>query len=180
VGAGAPLPVGCANVVSKTATGGHLEVPRWAWEHDCPWNALIVERAATGGQQDTFRWAREHHCKWNARDGCTNAAFGGRAAVLKWAREHDRPWSERNVAQWSLRTGTCTCCSGRGSTTARGMIRLAHHATRRGHLDSWTYCSWRGSTRLPVGRALKTAPVRVWHADDKARQPGWRAPAQRQ
>jgi hypothetical protein len=51
------------------AKGGHLEVLRWAREHDCPWDGLTCVRAAAGGHLEVLRWARETGCPWR-KDFC--------------------------------------------------------------------------------------------------------------
>ena len=48
-----------------------------------------------------------------------NAAMSGRLEVLQWAREQGCPWDEMTCGA-PLRADTRRCCSGRGSTTARG------------------------------------------------------------
>jgi len=61
VASGERLPVGewaCA----RAAEGGHLEVPRWLREHDCPWDDDTIERATTAGHADVLQWALDNGC----------------------------------------------------------------------------------------------------------------------
>ena len=103
------------------ARGGHLEGLRWAREHECPWNAATVcAYAAEGGHLEVVQWAREHGCELNAMT-CAGAACGGHLEVLQWARAHGCPWTESTCEHTPLLAGTWMCCSGHGSTTARGI-----------------------------------------------------------
>jgi hypothetical protein len=44
---------------------GRLHVPRWAREHDCPWDELNDCRiSAWQGHLQVLRWARENGCPW--------------------------------------------------------------------------------------------------------------------
>jgi hypothetical protein len=87
VGAGTPLPVGlgvvsvrepcaCGNTTAcgnrgharKAAKGGHLEVLKWAREHDCPWNAgsvgqppLLRTTTCSNGRSTTAALLNPHH-----------------------------------------------------------------------------------------------------------------------
>jgi len=45
VGAGPRLHVGCGQRCEAAAGGGHLDVLRWAREHECPWDENTVWRA---------------------------------------------------------------------------------------------------------------------------------------
>jgi len=45
--------------------------------------------------------------------------FVGSVELLAWAKENDCPWIARTCAAIA-RAGTCRCCGGRGSSTARG------------------------------------------------------------
>jgi hypothetical protein len=64
--------------------------------------------------------------------------------VLRWLREHNCPWVEL-TALTPLTAGTWRCCSGFGSTTARGTIGRANSLRRK---DTWSCCSGRWSTVL--------------------------------
>ena len=71
------------------------------------------------------------------------AAEGGHLEVLQWAQDRGGEWNEETCAR--LRADTWRCCSGRGSTTARGTgVRF-----RAGTLQC---CSERGSTTVRGGR----------------------------
>jgi hypothetical protein len=48
------------------AESGHLEVLRWAREHDCPVDWTTCALAAKGGHMEVLRWAREHGCPWSS------------------------------------------------------------------------------------------------------------------
>ena len=74
------------------ASGGHLEVLRWAREHHCPWNSETCLFAATFGHLEVLQWAREHHCPW---DWETCAAHADNLEVLRWAIEHGCPGGEQ-------------------------------------------------------------------------------------
>ena len=66
VDAGARLPVECRHVSFRRS--GHLDVLRWAREHDCPWDDMTCENAARGGQLAVLRWARALGCPWSKRN----------------------------------------------------------------------------------------------------------------
>jgi hypothetical protein len=47
---------------SGAAEHGHLEVLKWAREHDCPWDEGTCVAAADNGNLEVLRWAIEHGC----------------------------------------------------------------------------------------------------------------------
>ena len=51
------MPVEHVDVFVWAAEGGHLEVVRWAREHDCPWDARNGVFAAMGGHLEVLRGA---------------------------------------------------------------------------------------------------------------------------
>jgi len=103
---------------TKAASGGHLEVLRWAREHGCPWNEGTCSSAADGGHLEVLRWAREHHCPWGTNT-CFFAAAQGHLEVLRWARAHGCPWHKRRCHSVSWRHsethawGACATIMGR-------------------------------------------------------------------
>ena len=50
------------------------------------WNTLICVYAAWGGHLNVLKWAREHDCPWNEHT-CAEAALGGHFEMLKGARK---------------------------------------------------------------------------------------------
>ena len=82
-----------ANICETLAGGGHLEVLRWAWEHDAPWDKWTCTSAALGGHLEVLLWARERDCPWD-KSTCEYAAMNGHFEVLKWAREHGCEWDQ--------------------------------------------------------------------------------------
>jgi hypothetical protein len=66
--------------VPTAAEGGHLEVLRWAREHDCPWDVATCAAAAEKGHLEVLRWAREHDCPWDSGTRAA-AAAGGRTSA---------------------------------------------------------------------------------------------------
>jgi hypothetical protein len=54
--------------------------------------------AAAGGHLDVLRWALEHNCPWDWMT-CHDAVGNGRLAVLQWARAHDCPWIKRQCSR---------------------------------------------------------------------------------
>jgi|AntAceMinimDraft_5_1070358.scaffolds.fasta_scaffold06218_3 hypothetical protein len=69
------------------ASSDHLDVLKWAREHDCPWATWTCGQAAGGGYLDMLKWAHEHDCPWD-EDTCQFAARGGtpeRAQLGAWA-----------------------------------------------------------------------------------------------
>ena len=81
------------NVGGSAASGGDLEMLKWARENDCPWDKQTCADAAMGGHLEVLKWARENGCPWDERT-CAFAAEGGHLEMLKWARENDCPWNE--------------------------------------------------------------------------------------
>ena len=45
-------------ILVSAATGGHLEVLKWARENGCPWNEYDLSCAAEGGHIEVLKWAR--------------------------------------------------------------------------------------------------------------------------
>jgi hypothetical protein len=98
------------------ASGGHLDVLKWARIHGCDWSESTCEAAAAGGHLRTLKWARRNNCPWN-KNTCLVAAKYGRLEVLKWARSNGCPWNEDDcsqaaaayghvaVVQWACRIG---------------------------------------------------------------------------
>jgi len=133
---------GCPWVESTcaaAAAAGQLEVLKWAREHGCPWEENIDDHpgldccslAACGGHLEVLKWLRTHHCPWN-EETCALAARGGHLSVLKWVRAHHCPWTADNSVRGPLGAFTWRCCSGRGSTGARG-LRISRRRT-----GTWT------------------------------------------
>jgi hypothetical protein len=79
------------DVCSSAASRGHLELIKWAREHECDWNADTTSSAAAKGHLDLLMWLRENGCPWNGWT-CGAAARGGHFEVLKWARANGCPW----------------------------------------------------------------------------------------
>jgi hypothetical protein len=71
------------------------------------------------GSVNRLAWARDNGCPWEGGT-CSLLAAGGHVDVLQWARGHGCPWDLRNVVIAQRWADTCTCCSGRGRTAARG------------------------------------------------------------
>ena len=67
----------------------------WVWAHDRPWDERTCASAASGGHLEVLKWAREHDCPWHVNIFiCTLAAAGGHFEVLDWARAHGCPYEE--------------------------------------------------------------------------------------
>ena len=63
IGADERLPVEHVDV-SCAGQGGHVEVLRWAREHECPWSELTTAFAAAGGHRAAV--GEEHGCPCNS------------------------------------------------------------------------------------------------------------------
>ena len=103
---------------AHAAINGHLEVLKWAHENGCDWNTNTCSDAALNGHLDLLKWARENGCEWDT-DTCSNAALNGHLDVLKWLRE--------NGCEWNIYT--------------------CHHAALNGHLETLKWarengCDW--------------------------------------
>ncbi len=72
----------------EAASGGYLEVLKWAHANGCDWDADTCAYAAQGGHLEVLKWARANGCHWN-RVTCYNAR--GHPEVLKWAHENGCP-----------------------------------------------------------------------------------------
>ena len=154
------MPMGLA-FCFLAALGAHLEVLKWAWEQCCPWNSSVCWCAAEGGHLEVMQWAREHGCA-RVRVGRTNVyvrrlsrAPGG-AEVSARARVPVPRGAQPRVGT-PLGWGTCTCCSGRGRTAARGMRQTCTDAVEGGHLEvlKWARehgCPWDAATRDRAAR----------------------------
>ena len=100
-----PLERGCqwdSSTCSAAAKGGHLEVLKWARQHDCPWNSMTSKYAAQGGHLEVLKWAREHDCHLNL---CPVAARFGHLEVLKWAVEQGCPCDNYSTCRNALLSG---------------------------------------------------------------------------
>ena len=53
--------------VRIAAGRGHLELLKWAREHECPWNEETCARAAHCGEMEVLSWAIEHGCPGGER-----------------------------------------------------------------------------------------------------------------
>src|SRR3954466_14502240 len=73
------------------ATGGYLNLIKWARTNDCPWNATTCSWAADRGHLKVLQWARTNGCPWD-NSTSTYAAYGGHLEVLQWARANGCPW----------------------------------------------------------------------------------------
>ena len=76
------------------ASGGRVEVLRWAREQGCHLDAGTCAAAAGNGHLTVLRWARHNGCAWSSST-CEAAARGGHLAVLKFARRNGCAWSSR-------------------------------------------------------------------------------------
>ena len=103
MGAGARLRLGRVEC-ARAAADGHLDVLRWAREHDCPWNEDLEDEdmdrcdccalAAHDGHLEVLKWLRAHDCPWNENTSRFAARFG-QLEVLRWAIEHGCPGGEK-------------------------------------------------------------------------------------
>jgi hypothetical protein len=57
------------------------------------WSPAVCAAAASGGHLDVLRYARENGCPWDERT-CAHAAASGSIECLRYAREHGCPWDE--------------------------------------------------------------------------------------
>jgi hypothetical protein len=48
--------------------------------------------AAYGGHLDILKYAHEHDCEWE--NTCRHAAYGGHLDILRYAHENGCPWDE--------------------------------------------------------------------------------------
>ena len=110
----------------KIATGGNLEVLRWAREHGCPWGVDTCAGAAGGGHLEVLQWAREHGCRWDVMT-CACAAESGQMEVLRWAREHDCPWDDETnlLAAFEGQLEVLVWAEERGCPWAEGVCTVA-------------------------------------------------------
>ncbi|KAJ1622968.1 hypothetical protein T492DRAFT_912975 [Pavlovales sp. CCMP2436] len=90
------------------ARGGHLEVPRYAHEHGCPWKSDTCTGAALGGHLEVLRYVHEHGCPWDSWT-CHGAAREGHLEVLRYAHEHGCPWDSATYHYAALE-GNSRCC----------------------------------------------------------------------
>ena len=78
-----------ATVCTAAASGGQLEVLKWARMNGCEWNWGTCMMAACNGHLEVLQWVRENGCPWHKRTYCA-AAANGHLHVLQWARENGR------------------------------------------------------------------------------------------
>ena len=73
------------NIGYFAASGGRLEVLKYAHGNELPWTC---EAAARGGHLDVLKYAHEKGCPWNEWT-CQYAADSLHFEVLKYARDTD-------------------------------------------------------------------------------------------
>ena len=77
----------------RAAFYGHLELLKWAREHNCPWDEDTCERAAFRGHLELLKWARANGCPWD-KQRCLetgpnySVSIYRRAEVRRWVEEH--------------------------------------------------------------------------------------------
>jgi len=155
------VPVGLGNVY-VAAEGGHLEVLKWAREHNCPWHGEdVCSDAAGGGHLEVLQWARDHDCPWD-KTTCECAAQHGFLEVVQWARAHGCNCDEI----------TCGCAAASGNLELLRWVRENHcpwneltcaGAAVSGKLDilQWArdhHCPWDEDTCL-YRRSLRSPGV---------------------
>ena len=122
-------------ICSVAAECGHLAVLQWAREHDCPWSQETTKWAARGGHLEVLKYAHENGCPCDETT-CAGAAMVGRCTLTLSKPVYTAPLVPLLETQYdeqlsnygynltyatTLWEDTCTCCSGCGSTGARGM-----------------------------------------------------------
>lgn len=126
-----------AQVFSHAACGGHMQILKWLYKHQCPWDEGACSAAARVGNLEVLRWLRARNCPWNM--WClNNAAWGGHDEVIVWARANGCKWN-RYATMWAAGNGHVE--------TLRLLRRMGCHwdekacmwAARGGHLEALKY-----------------------------------------
>ena len=132
-------------VMNSAASGGYIELLKWARGEGCPWNELTCSRAVKGGHLEVIQWLRARGCPWDEWT-CSSAAGAGHLGILRWAREQGCPWNEF----------TCSAAAIRGYLNVLQWAReekcpwdedVCSYAAAGGHLEllKWTRgagCPW--------------------------------------
>jgi hypothetical protein len=153
--------------VSGAASGGQLDVLKWAREQGCPWEEGICRDAAKLGHLEMLQWARAHGCPWNDRMMTRYAASRGKLEVLKWLLEQGVPWDPFTCAE--------AASGGYGPTRARdGYLKVLKWL--REHHCPWDkqtvfFCRYQQNTavgdkaRVPPGiiRGMRGGMRRAWN-----------------
>jgi hypothetical protein len=71
-------------ICTSAASGGHLEIIRWARREGLPWDDFTPSEAAKGGHLECLKWLRENGCPLRPLV-CSSAASGGHLEILQWA-----------------------------------------------------------------------------------------------
>lgn len=90
-----------AEVCRAAATGGHIDVIRWARAHGLAWDASCCAAAAFAGDLACLQWLRANGCPWD-KNCSARASVEGHAAVLAWACENGCDYSEETVLRMKM------------------------------------------------------------------------------
>lgn len=52
-------------ICSYAASGGQLDVLKWARNRGCGWGSIVSSCAANNGHLEVLKWCRENGCSWN-------------------------------------------------------------------------------------------------------------------
>lgn len=106
---------GCAwdwRVHANAVRGGHLDVIRWAFAHDCPypamesriWNPGMLDMAVEGGHVHILDWLHHNYQPFPIQgdaDWTATAAALGHLDVLKWLRAHGCEWDSSKACSYA-------------------------------------------------------------------------------
>ena len=115
----------CANA----AYNGHLELLKWAREHDCPWDGQTRRYAAEQGHTVLLRWAEENGCpladvEADADDISEEDSSEENVVEedwMRWIQRGTRGRRRRRASRRRIRSGTCTLPLCRTTYRQRGL-----------------------------------------------------------
>ena len=77
---------------SNAAMNGNLEMLKFLFRHNCPWNELLIVEAAEYGHKNIVEWCIENKkCKMD-KYACAEAAKNNHLDMLIYLREKGFPW----------------------------------------------------------------------------------------
>jgi hypothetical protein len=108
------------DVMRTAAAKGYIDMCRYLYQQQCPWNASSTREAAIKGHANLLDWLINNGCPWYARELCTCAASGGSVEVLTYLQKQglltntalltelldDAAWDNKlAAAKWSRAQG---------------------------------------------------------------------------
>lgn len=83
------------NIYTQAGANNHLNVLKWAYKNNIPYNSSFCERAATHGYFKVLKWAYDNGIPFTEKV-FENAIQNNELYILKWLYEHGCPYNVGN------------------------------------------------------------------------------------